>query len=136
MVGGRLTTNALAEDLWQYNPANGLWIRLPVLGPKPQTVLASTYRPSDRSLFVVDEVKTRFTRAARILQIDLTTHQSRVLGAWPRHAFIDAVFVSVGPDGEIVLAGSSSSMNRYLGIVLRTDLRGLLIPKGGVARGG
>lgn len=83
------------------------------------------FAPSEsRSLYVLDETRIGHSRWARLLEIDLDTDQSRIVGTWPRHAWVDDVFLSSGPDGQLVLVGSSSVKKRYAGVVFQPPSSG------------
>lgn len=126
VIGGIGENAKPTADLWQYDPQTRVWLNRPLSGVQPNAVLAATIRPESRSLYVVDEVKLGWMRWARLLEIDLASNQSRLVGLWPRHSAVDAVFLSSGPDGQLVLAGSSSSRKQYLGVVFQPSKPGLL----------
>lgn len=131
VVGGVLLDGTNAEDIWHHNVKTSAWSKLSYVGPRPQSVLAATYRASDRSLFVLDENSVGHSAFARLLRIDLAKGQSAEVGRWPRRKFIDRVFMSIGPNDEMVILGSSTSKQRYFGVVLSSKEAGA-VPAGGV----
>jgi hypothetical protein len=119
VVGGRLAgSSTYPGDLWRFDAPRSRWTRLPLHGAKPQTVLATTYRMQDRALYLVDEASAGWWRKARLLRIDLSTFESAVLAEWPRLPFMDDAFLTNTFDGKLLLVGSSSSLHRFVGVVV------------------
>ena len=100
---------------------------IPLKGPRPGLVLASTFRGEDRSIYVVDEVALGPLKVARLLRIELATGQSHLIGAWPRLRKFDRTFLSVSDRGDLLIAASSAKKN----VTLRAHVRsnGTLAPK-------
>lgn len=101
-IGGR-DGDGLHHDLLRFDVATGQFRRLDLTGATPQRVLAATYRPDDRALYVVDRVGPfPWLELARLLRIDPVTGHSEQLGAWPRSPVRD----STGPSSCGSTAGS------------------------------
>ncbi len=93
------------------------WMELAVRGPgQPGNVLAATYRPQDRSLYVVDEVRFGPVKFARLLRIDTGDYMSAVMGLWPRHPLRDRVFITNTDDGNLLIMGAGSK--KYAAVVV------------------
>jgi len=90
-------------------------------GPKPKTVLATTYRPADDSLYVLDQ--KGHTR--RMIRIDLATWKSEVLGRWPATWLFDEQHLSNAPDGTLVLTSSASRLGTHVVVGIRPTDQGL-----------
>lgn len=103
--------------LWVYSIYNRTWLRLPLQGPAPQRVLASTYWSRERSLFVLDEVPSSPKKWVRLLQIDLSSNTVKVVGQWPRLNQMDKFFLSNTLDGRLLLTASSSKSKHYRAFV-------------------
>jgi hypothetical protein len=107
VIGGKNTDGHWAKTLRSYDPTSQRWFESKLQGKLPRQVLAATYQPSSRSLIVVDQKRWFGMRWARLLQVDLATGTSRMLGMWPKHRHMDKVFLSLAEDGTLLLAGSS-----------------------------
>ena len=139
VVGGTLSSGSPAGDAWWFDLQSGQWFQLGLSGTLPGTVLGATYRPADRSLYVVDVAPVDphahgplagligviegllgqdRTHVARLLRISLDDMSSTVLQQTYRHPAMDSAWISVGPNGEIVVVASSAQGRRYAGMVL------------------
>jgi Galactose oxidase, central domain len=127
VAGGKLASGELAGDLWRYDIARGTWAELFFTGPAPQKVLAATYLPETRSLWLVDQTEQNPV-LARILRYDLQTQTMHQAGKWPRTLVIDRVELSGAPRGTLLLSGSSQQTQHVFGVVIQ--------PKGDGAKGG
>jgi Thrombospondin type 3 repeat len=125
--GGKLASGELAKDLWMYDIVGSQWRQLPVSGPAPQKVIAATYLPETRSLWLVDQTEQNPV-LARMLRYDLETQTMHQAGKWPRTLKIDRVELSGAPRGNLLLSGSSQQTNHVWGVVIK--------PKGDGAKGG
>jgi Thrombospondin type 3 repeat len=120
VFGGKLASGKLAEDFWRYEIGTVRWRQLYFTGPAPRRVLAATYTPETRSLWILDQGAGKFG-FARLLRFDLPAREMKLVGAWPRSPIIDRVELSEAPYGDLLLAGSSSLTNHVAGVVLRPD---------------
>ena len=84
-------------------------------GPKPKKVLAATYRPRDDSLYVLDQKGGK----RRLIQINVSTWKSRIVGKWPATPLFDSQFLSNGPGGVLVLTSSASRLDHHIAVGLR-----------------
>jgi hypothetical protein len=133
-VMGGLDPNGLpTSDLWRYDITNQSWLEVSIDGPMPHRVLAATFRPEDRSLYVVDEKPQGNGNAkrARLLRIDLGKRQSSILADVPRNPLMDHVFISHSPKGELLLLGSSSTTGQHFAARLALSSTGSLLVKKG-----
>jgi hypothetical protein len=81
-------------------------------------VLAATYIPETRSLWLVDAGTTAFS-LARLIRYDVANRRFHVAGIWPRTPIRDRVELSAAPDGDLLLTGSSSWLKQVTGVVAR-----------------
>ncbi len=134
VLGGKLASDgAQAGDVWRYGIESREWMRLPISGTAPRLVLAATYQPETRSLWFVDAGSG--PGLARIVRLDLDTLRSKVMGLFPRAGHATRVELSNAPDGELLLAGSSTKLDRTAAVVLRPGEHHLFLV-GGVFRAG
>jgi hypothetical protein len=131
IVGGLLANDTPAREIWQYLPIENRWVKIPVQGTVPGRVLATAYSRSDRVVFVLDELQFGPVKWARLIKVELGAGHASMIGLWPRRKLIDRVFMTVGPNGELVILGSSTSKKRYYGVLLNASFQGLN-PAGGV----
>jgi hypothetical protein len=117
VFGGTLASGELASDLWLFDIASSEWRQVAFGGPAPRKVLAATYVPETRSLWMVDAGTTAFT-LARLLRYDVAKQRFHVAGLWPRTPIRDRVELSAAPDGDLLLTGSSSWLKQVTGVVL------------------
>ena len=118
VIGGLdASTNKLMKDVWRYDHQLRRWSKLPV-EIEPERVMAATYRAQDRCLYVIDRHRKGWCPRARLLRIHTDTGATKVLGRWPKAPLVDRVFLSNGPDGELIIVGSSSWRHRLVGVVL------------------
>jgi hypothetical protein len=119
VVGGKLSaTGALAGDVWRYGLDTREWTQLALGGASPRMVLAATYQPETRALWILDAGPTKIS-FARLLRLDLGTYQVKVVGTWLRTGLFERVELSNAPRGELLLTGSSSKLKKVMGVVLR-----------------
>lgn len=116
VVGGILPSSSLAGDLWRFDVREGSWGVVPFTGPAPAKVLAATFRPEDRSLYLIDELPIRKKTWARLVRIRLDTRQASVLGTWRRHPELHDFFLTNAPRGDLLLVGSKKQ-NHFVGRV-------------------
>lgn len=117
VFGGKLASGQLANDVWLFDIGSGRWWELSFSGPTPRKVLAATYIPQTRSLWLVDAGTTAFS-FARLLRYDIPTQKFYVVGTWPRTPIMDRIELSGAPDGDLLLTGSSSWLKHVVGVVL------------------
>jgi len=119
VVGGKLSaTGALAGDVWRYGLESREWTQLAIGGASPRVVLAATYQPETRALWILDAGPTKIS-FARLLRLDLGTYQVKVVGMWLRTGLFERVELSNAPRAELLLTGSSSKLKKVMGVVLR-----------------
>ncbi|HEX9618991.1 MAG TPA: hypothetical protein VF989_02585, partial [Polyangiaceae bacterium] len=112
VVGGRLADGTAPGDIWQHTlstdaSAGGRWVRLGVEGALPETVLAATYRPEDRGLYVLDTVGGN---TARLLFYGLGTGVSSILATFPLDGGFDRFELGNAPNGGLSLFTSTPSL--------------------------
>ncbi|MBI4951438.1 MAG: thrombospondin type 3 repeat-containing protein [Myxococcales bacterium] len=120
IVGGRDGQGDFTRKVVRFDIPTARAVELALTGDAPAKVLAATYRPEDRALFVVDEINVKKHIKARLLRIDLATQHSTVLGTKKRKPKLDRVFLSNAPHGELLLSASDTS-GRYFGARLRVE---------------
>jgi Galactose oxidase, central domain len=120
LFGGKFPSGRLANDLWLFDIGTNRWHQFHVTGPAPKIVLAATYAPETRSLWLVDEGYGN-VRSARLIRYDIETGKFNVIGEWSRTPSIDRVEISEAPYGDVLLTGSSSVNNRVVGVLLHPN---------------
>jgi hypothetical protein len=127
VIGGQLASSAPAGDVWRFGIAEHRWAKLPLADGVFGTVVTATYRPDDRSLYLVDEIPDGKHTKARLLRIDVGTSAVSVLGSWKRHAE-RTVFLGNASRGDLLLASSSPAHEhwRALRVSLGRDGHSLL----------
>ena len=120
VIGGLDANSAPVGTVSRVDLGTGVARDLPLQGTPPAKVIAATYRPSDRSLYVVDELVDKKKALARLLRIDLGTLASRVLLTRNRHKNFDRVFLGNAPHGELLLS-ASHKQGHYRAIRVRID---------------
>jgi hypothetical protein len=135
LVSGTVGNN-FSRDLWAYELSSSQWTEIPLKGAAPEKPLAVTYHEPSRSLFVTDEIKKVGLRLGRLLQIDPNTGTTVVLGWWPRSQTFDRQFLSVGPEGELVISASSSKGKGHHVVVVFEENNGQLKVRWGLAGAG
>jgi hypothetical protein len=121
VIGGQLTSNVPANDVWMFSLRFSSWSRLLVHAGSFGVVMAATYRPEDRSLYVIDEVKTGPDAATRLVRISVGTGDVTVLGSWDVDAKRDAIFVSNAPQGDLLVTASRSKKTRWKAFRVHLD---------------
>ena len=104
VVGGRVDKSSSWSNKLRVHPVSGYAsFERELVGVTPQHVVATTYRPTDESLYVLDNTDDGMQRLIRISVVSL---ESEVLteGAMPNAA----VHLSVGVDGTVMLAQSTA----------------------------
>jgi hypothetical protein len=128
IVGGVDGAGVPLGDAWLFGVRAARWVRLPMLDPAPGRVLAATYRPNDRSLYLIERVEPQgpwgHDKRARLVRIDLRTRASSTLGEYKRKKDYDRIYLSNGPSGELVVLGSSESKKRYTGVRMSIGAHG------------
>ncbi len=89
-IGGTLADGTPAGDLWMYDFQTMAWYQLPFTGPVPRKVLAATYLPDTRSLWLVDHTG-QHPKRARLLRYDFATGAFVRLGKWLRTPVFDRI---------------------------------------------
>ncbi|MBK7585058.1 MAG: thrombospondin type 3 repeat-containing protein [Myxococcales bacterium] len=118
VLGGKLLGDGSEPgDVWRYGIESRQWMRLGISGPTPRLVLAATYQPETRSLWLIDA--DIGPGVARVLRLSLDNLQVEVVGLYPRAGQVAWVELSNAPDGELLLSGTSTKLNRVASVVLR-----------------
>jgi hypothetical protein len=81
-------------------------------------VLAATYLPDTRSLWIVDQTG-QHPKRARLLRYDFATGAFVRLGRWLRTPVFDRVELSGSYEGNLLLSGSSELTHHVAGVVLQ-----------------
>jgi hypothetical protein len=131
VVGGVLPSLDFASDLWSFDLARQRWQKLPMSGVVPQKVLAATFRPENRSIYLVDEVKFGFLHWRRLLRIDIASLASETLGTALRNPNRDRIYLSNAPKGEMILVSSSTQQENYIAVRYAYNANGNLVLKKG-----
>jgi hypothetical protein len=140
VVGGVDANGSPLGNVWRFDISGAKWQVLPLSGAPPGMVLAATYRPNDRSLYVVDQFedaghwdhdegdhdkgdhdKGGHGKRGRLLRIDLSSYAVTVVGHWKRQNKFDRIYLSNAPQGDLLLVGSSESKQKYRGLRFRYD---------------
>jgi hypothetical protein len=119
--GGVDITGKLHEDLVVIPLGGGVPQTLQLHGPKPAMVMAMTYRAADRSLFVVDHGSSQDPHRYRLLRISVETGNVAVLGKWHISKNIDRFQLAVTEESSILLVGSSTKQEHFVGGILKFD---------------
>ncbi len=128
VVGGSAGAASPApfEPVLRFSTDAGTWQPVPVRGVTLQTVLAVTYRPEDRSLYIVDEASDGET--GRLVRLDLGHNMGTVVATFARHQDRSRVFLSHGARGRLVLAASSTARPSSA-VILGVSADGNVIPE-------
>ncbi|MFW5740139.1 MAG: hypothetical protein ACOC1F_07215, partial [Myxococcota bacterium] len=118
VIGGRTSEGAWADTLRVHYAPTGTWGEVAIGGIRPREVLAATYHPANRSLYVIDEKRWFGMRFGRMLRIDLNNFESTLVGVWPRHPAFDRVHLSLGADGSLLVVGSSTLRRKHVALSL------------------
>jgi hypothetical protein len=118
VLGGVSAMGRAAGDLWRFDTGSGQWRQLLVSGPIPERVLTATYRPDNRSLYVIDEVAAGTSASVRMLQIDLAVQTSRILLTFERPSERDGIFLVNAPRGDLLLVLSNAATGRTTGTLV------------------
>jgi hypothetical protein len=135
LVSGVAGTNP-TRDLWRYDLTTQEWSEVELGEIRPERPLAVTYHEPSRELYVADEVKKLGLRFGRLLRINPNTGKTTLLGWWPRLRTFDRHFLSVGPEGELVLSASSSKGKGHHVTVVFEEKDGQLTARWGLAGAG
>ena len=130
VIGGLDLQGQPVETIERIDIDTGLALPVRFDGPAPGKVLAATFRPNDRSLFVLDEVEVHHALRVRLLRIDLGTLESVVLVVRPRQKHFDRVFLSNAPRGELLVA-ASNTQGRYRALRLQVGSEGAVVLRPG-----
>ncbi|MBI4953801.1 MAG: thrombospondin type 3 repeat-containing protein [Myxococcales bacterium] len=120
IIGGRDASDAWTGKITRFDLPTARSVELPLTGVGPGKVLAATYRPEDRALYVIDEVKVHHKPTARLLRVELATNHASVLASRKRKAKMDRVFLSNAPLGELLLAASDTH-GKHFAVRLRLE---------------
>jgi hypothetical protein len=135
LVSGVAGTN-LTRDLWRYDLTSQQWSEVELGEVRPERPLAVTYHEPSRELYITDEVKKFGLRFGRLLRINPNTGKTTLLGWWPRLRTFDRHFLSVGPEGELVLSASSSKGKGHHVTVVFEEKNGQLTARWGLVGAG
>lgn len=120
LLGGRSPISGeLVPDVWWADVNSGAWERVQVKGFSPGSVIAATYSPRDRRLWILDEIGQKKNARARLSRLEPGTGVVEVLGEWSRTEKFDRHWLILDRDGRVLLAASSEKVNKH--VVLRLD---------------
>ena len=120
LLGGRSPISGeLAPDVWWADVDSGAWERVQLKGFSLGSVIAATYSPNDRRLWILDELGEGKSARARLSRLQLGTGMVEVLGEWSRTGKFDRHWLILDRDGRVLLAASSEKVNKH--VVLRLD---------------
>jgi hypothetical protein len=128
LVGGLSSPGVMRNDVWRFDTQRHTWRQLAIAGSLPGKVLAATFRPDDRSLYVLDEVVSAASGtglAARLLKIDLNKQLATVVQQWERHSGRGPVYLLERPDGALIIATQTTSTH-FVAVVGQFGSDGLL----------
>ncbi len=140
LVGGQdPTTHELLHDIWWTGVDGSAWQQVPLSAWKPERVLAATWSPVDRRLWVIEDTGTGSHRRERIVRVRPGTGEADVFGTWPRGGLFDQHWLVVDRDGSMLVVASSQQPNKH--VVARIaigdrddlDVEGVWVAKGTLA---
>ena len=109
VVGGEDAAGAPTRDVW-FQALGAPWRDIPLSGAvRPERVLAATFGFADGHLWIVDEIdaprrgRGPSRRLARLLRVDVASGEIEVVIVAPRHRPDLRPYLSVDPQGAIVL---------------------------------
>gem|GEM_PF-2442254 len=121
VVGGQsLATHKATGNIWWQDIREGVWNLVPRSGYEPAKVLAATYSPKDRKLWVLDEVKQGPRSFGRLVRVAPGTGQAEVLGMWPRRRIFDRQWLVLDRDGDVLVVASSRALKKH--VVVKIDV--------------
>jgi hypothetical protein len=124
-VGG-LINGSPSQDIWWLDVSTKQWTSTPLQGNvRPGAVLASTYRYSDDSIYVLDEVKKGWLKEARLLRIRRGAIVEQV-ASWTRLLDSDLTLSTSDLD-ELVFTFSKG--NAHAVLVANVSHAGKLVPR-------
>ena len=125
VLGGQLaSSNQTADDVWFYSLRLETWLRMPVVAGSFGKVLAATYRPDDRGLYVLDAVAGGWGTTRRLVRVDVGTSKVEMLGAWPKKSSLDLLYLSNAPQGDLLVSASSAKEHRWTALRVRVGASG------------
>lgn len=123
LLGGRSSTSGeLLPDVWWADVDSGDWERVQLKEFSLGSVIAATYSPRDRRLWILDEPGQGKNARARLSRLQPGTGVVEVLGEWSRTGKFDQHWLILDRDGRVLLAASSEKVNKH--VVLRLDAVG------------
>lgn len=116
LVGGRdATTHLLLGDIWVADIDSPHWRAVPLHGHSVGDVLAATYSPRDRRVWILDVING----LARLTAVTPGSGETTVFGTWPRTATFDKHWLQLDRDGSVLFVASSGKVNKH--VVIRID---------------
>ncbi len=120
VVGGAdPITGTLLGDIWLTNIDQVQWMRVPLNGYSVGKILAATYSPRDRQVWILDEITSGSRTLVRLTRVNPVSGQVEMLGTWPRLRIFDSHWLVIDRDGTVLLAASSQKVNKH--VVIRID---------------
>ncbi len=116
VVGGEdASSHALLGDAWRADVRTLQWAQVPLAGYQVGKVLAATYSPRDRQLWILDEVAgAHGLRHARLARLKPGTGHFEILGTWLRIGLFDKLWLVVDRDGTVLLVASSNKIQKHV----------------------
>ncbi len=115
VVGGRdPDTGSRLTDIARADVATGVWTRIVPKGVTLGQVLATTYSPRDRKLWILDTLGAGRGATARLIRLDPGTGRAQTLGEWPRSGKFDKHWLILDRDASVLLATSSDMVNKHV----------------------
>jgi hypothetical protein len=119
IAGGRDLAGALLHDLWTGRPTGG-FVRLP-LEQSLGEVLAATYDPAGRRLYLVDRALPKGAKkmgkllphSVRLLRVNPFDATVAVVATWPSLGLFDRYFLTADRDGGLLIAASSTLAHKH-----------------------
>ncbi len=115
VVGGRdPDTGSRLTDIARADVGTGSWTRIAPKGVTLGQVLATTYSPRDRKLWILDTTGEGRGATARLIRLDPGTGRAQTLGEWPRSGKFDKHWLILDRDASVLLATSSDMVNKHV----------------------
>ncbi len=122
LVGGAdASSHENLGDIWSTSTDWTQWNPVPLHGVTVGKVLAATYSPLDRQLWILDELSSGGRKQARLMRVVPGTGAVEVLGRWPRLGVFDKLWLVVDRNGTVLLAASSDKVNKHVIIHIQNE---------------
>jgi hypothetical protein len=120
VLGGEDASGKDLHDLWVLSLEGG--VHQLQTSIELGKVTAATYSYTDRSLYVLDELKKGHATHARLLRIDAMTGSASVIGTWPTFHFLKRQWLVADRDGGLLVVGTRKAWPKATTIV-RIDVQ-------------